>query len=144
VQFLRSALWPIPRQAIAEAKRCGGLPQAICVPGAGQRGYSGLPKLVARGDLIGAATLIRKTNALPAITGRVCPQEIPVEGVCRWPNAMSRIAIAAWKRFVADWEAAAAYSVCLFSAATHKKVAVVGSGPAGLTGPPTCRFGHNE
>jgi glutamate synthase (NADPH/NADH) small chain len=135
-----------PEQAIAEAKRCLDCPKQICVPGCPVNvDIPAFLKLVALGDFIGAATLIRKTNALPAITGRVCPQENQCEGVCTLAKRYEPVAIGRLERFVADWEAAAGlFSLPILPAATHKKVAVVGSGPAGLTvAADLARFGHN-
>ena len=135
-----------PEQAIAEAKRCLDCPKQICVPGCPVNvDIPAFLKLVALGDFLGAATLIKQTNALPAITGRVCPQENQCEGVCALAKRYEPVAIGRLERFVADWEAAAgSFSLPALPPPTHKKVAVVGSGPAGLTvAADLARFGHN-
>jgi len=135
-----------PEQAIAEAKRCLDCPKQICVPGCPVNvDIPAFLKLVAEGDFLGAATLIKRTNALPAITGRVCPQENQCEGVCALAQRYEPVAIGRLERFVADWEAAAgSFSLPTLPPPTHKKVAVVGSGPAGLTvAADLARFGHN-
>jgi glutamate synthase (NADPH) small chain len=122
-------------QAIAEAKRCLDCPKQSCVPGCPVNvDIPAFLKLVAQGDFQEAATLIKETNALPAITGRVCPQESQCEGVCALAKRFEPVAIGRLERFVADWEAAAGlFSLPTLPPPTHKKVAVVGSGPAGLT-----------
>ena len=124
-----------PEQAIAEARRCieckrplcmGGCPVEIDIPG--------FLKLISEGDFQGAINLIHAANALPAITGRVCPQEEQCEGVCTLCKKFEPVAIGRLERFVADWEAAQGpLPVPELPPATGKKVAVVGSGPAGVT-----------
>jgi glutamate synthase (NADPH) small chain len=91
-------------------------------------------ELVVDGDFLGAAAKIREDNVLPAITGRVCPQEEQCEGGCVVSKRAAPIAIGYLERFVADYEQSVG-TVALPSraAATGKRVAVVGSGPAGLT-----------
>jgi glutamate synthase (NADPH/NADH) small chain len=124
-----------PEQAIAEAKRCLDCPKQICMPGCPVNvDIPAFLKLVALGDFLGAATLIKQTNALPAITGRVCPQENQCEGVCALTKRYEPVAIGRLERFVADWEATSgSFSLPTLPPSTNKKVAVVGSGPAGLT-----------
>jgi glutamate synthase (NADPH/NADH) small chain len=121
--------------AIAEAQRClqckrpgcmDGCPVGINVPG--------FVELVAVGDFRGAINLIKETNALPAVTGRVCPQEEQCEGKCALCKRYESVGIGRLERFVADWEAAqGALPIPELPPPTGKKVAVVGSGPAGLT-----------
>jgi glutamate synthase (NADPH/NADH) small chain len=124
-----------PEQAMAEARRClqckrpgcmGGCPVGINIPG--------FLELVAEGDFRGAINLIKETNALPAVTGRVCPQEEQCEGVCALCKRYESVAIGRLERFVADWEAAQGpIPIPEIPPPTGKKVAIVGSGPAGLT-----------
>jgi glutamate synthase (NADPH/NADH) small chain len=72
-----------PEQAIAEAQRCLECAKPACMKGCPVNiNIPGFLKLVAEGDFRGAVNLIKETNALPAITGRVCPQETQCEGVC--------------------------------------------------------------
>jgi glutamate synthase (NADPH/NADH) small chain len=122
-------------QAIAEAQRClmckrpgcmSGCPVGINIPG--------FLALVAEGDFRGAINLIKETNALPAVTGRVCPQESQCEGGCALCKKYESVSIGRLERFVADWEAAQGPpEIPELPPPTGKKVAVVGSGPAGLT-----------
>ena len=124
-----------PEQAMAEAQRCLYCPKPSCMPGCPVNiNIPGFLQLVANGEFIAAALMIKKTNALPAITGRVCPQETQCEGVCTMGKKFEPVAIGRLERFVADYErTSSSVSTPTLAAATGKKVAVVGSGPAGLT-----------
>jgi glutamate synthase (NADPH/NADH) small chain len=94
----------------------------------------GFLKLVAEGQFLEAAHLIRETNSLPAITGRVCSQEVQCEGMCVLCKKYEPVSIGRLERFVADWEASQGpIKPSLNLPSSGKKVAVVGSGPAGLT-----------
>jgi glutamate synthase (NADPH/NADH) small chain len=133
-------------QAIAEAKRCLECAKPTCISGCPVNiNIPGFLKLVAEGDFRGAINLIKETNALPAITGRVCPQETQCEGVCVLAKKYESVAIGRLERFVADWEAAQGpLPVPPLPPPTGKKVAVVGSGPAGLTvAADLARMGHH-
>jgi len=85
------------------------------------------------GDYLGAAAKIREDNVLPAITGRVCPQEDHCEGFCLLHKKVDSLGIGYLERFVADYEQKAGAPPAPNAPATGKKVAVVGSGPAGLS-----------
>jgi glutamate synthase (NADPH) small chain len=124
-----------PEQAIAEAQRCLYCPKPSCMPGCPVNiNIPGFLQLVANGEFIAAANMVKKTNALPAITGRVCPQESQCEGMCTMGKKFEPVAIGRLERFVADYErTSGSVSTPTLAAATGKKVAVVGSGPAGLT-----------
>lgn len=124
-----------PEQAIAEAKRCLQCGKPTCMEGCPVNiNVTGFLKLVADGDFRGAINLIKETNALPAITGRVCPQETQCEKVCTLAKKWEPVAIGRIERFVADWEAAQGDApLPKLPPPTGKKVAVVGAGPAGLT-----------
>ncbi len=89
--------------------------------------------LVRDGDYLGAAAKLREDNVLPAVTGRVCPQENQCEGGCILGKRFAPLAIGHIERFVADYERESG-QVGLPERAplTGKKVAIVGSGPAGL------------
>ena len=88
---------------------------------------------VAQGDFVGAGEVIRHDNLLPAICGRVCPQEHQCEGACVLARKDRPIAIGHLERFVADVTAEDTLtSVVTLPAATGKRVAIIGSGPAGL------------
>jgi glutamate synthase (NADPH/NADH) small chain len=85
------------------------------------------------GDFLGAAAKIREANVLPAITGRVCPQEDQCEGKCLLSKKVKPLGIGYLERFVADYEQRMGVNVVPSARPTGKKVAVVGSGPSGLT-----------
>jgi len=85
------------------------------------------------GDFLGAAAKIREANVLPAITGRVCPQEDQCEGKCLLSKKVKPLGVGYLERFVADYEQRMGVNVVPSAPPTGKKVAVVGSGPSGLT-----------
>lgn len=124
-----------PEAARAEATRClqckkpqcaKGCPVGIDIPG--------FIKLMADGDFTGAIRKLWDQNALPAICGRVCPQEIQCEGECILTKKGDPVAIGNLERFAADWERENGTGELPPKAEpTGKKVAVVGSGPSGLT-----------
>lgn len=124
-----------PETAMTEAQRCLQCKKAPCVEGCPvQVDIPGFIKLIAEGDFLGAARRIKDTNALPAICGRVCPQEIQCEARCVRGKKGDPVAIGRLERFAADYERAQGEIFLPSCAAcTGKKVAVVGSGPAGLT-----------
>jgi len=91
-------------------------------------------QLIVEGNYLGAAAKIREDNVLPAITGRVCPQEDHCEGGCLLCKRGESLGIGYLERFVADYEQQHFDSKNIVKAPpTGKKVAVVGSGPSGLT-----------
>jgi glutamate synthase (NADPH) small chain len=90
-------------------------------------------KLIVKGDYLGAAAKIREDNVLPAITGRVCPQEDHCEGFCLLHKKVDSLGIGYLERFVADYEQRMGAPPAPNAQATGKKVAIVGSGPAGLS-----------
>ncbi|MGZ7039935.1 MAG: NADPH-dependent glutamate synthase [Thermoanaerobaculia bacterium] len=90
--------------------------------------------LIIEGDYLGAAAKIREDNALPAITGRVCPQEDQCEGDCLMTKRVESLAIGHLERFVADYERRTGQvGIPKNAPSTGKRVAIVGSGPAGLS-----------
>jgi glutamate synthase (NADPH/NADH) small chain len=90
--------------------------------------------LIHAGDYLGAAAKLREDNSLPAITGRVCPQENQCEGGCVLGKKGSPVAIGNLERFVADFERTSGQlGLPTIAPATGKSVAIVGSGPAGLS-----------
>jgi len=132
-------------QAMAEAKRCIECAKPKCMEGCPVNiNIPAFLKLVADGDFRAAVNLIKETNALPAITGRVCPQESQCEGSCALSKKYESVAVGRLERFAADWEAAqGALPVPDLPPRTGKRVAVVGSGPAGLTvAADLVRWGH--
>ena len=120
--------------AVAEASRCLQCKKPTCVDGCPVGvDIPGFVKLVAAGDFAGAARRIREKNALPAICGRVCPQDDQCEKECLLGNKSEPLAIGALERFAADFERETD-QVTLPPRAdrTGRRIAVVGSGPAGL------------
>jgi len=124
-----------PEQAIAEAKRCIECGRPLCVEGCPVNiNIPAFLKLVAEGNFRGAINIIKETNALPAVSGRVCPQEEQCEGKCALSKRFESVAIGRLERFAADWEASQGTPpIPDLPPPTGKKVAVVGSGPAGIT-----------
>ena len=90
-------------------------------------------QLIVEGDFLGAAAKIREDNVLPAVTGRVCPQEDHCEGSCLLHKKVDSLGIGYLERFVADYEQRMNVPPAPRAPATRKKVAIVGSGPAGLS-----------
>ncbi|HPP81602.1 MAG TPA: NADPH-dependent glutamate synthase, partial [Deltaproteobacteria bacterium] len=118
-----------------EALRCIQCKNPACVEGCPvQVDIPGFIAKIVEGDFIGAARHIKKTNALPAVCGRVCPQEIQCEQRCVRGKKGDPVAIGRLERFVADYERASGdVAIPEKPAPTGKRVAVVGSGPSGLT-----------
>jgi len=120
-------------EARLEASRCLGCKKPSCI---GQCPVSiQIPQFileVENGNFEKAAALIAQDSSLPAVCGRVCPQETQCEGACILGVKGEPVAIGKLERFVADW--AREKGICFSSSATlnGKKVAVIGSGPAGL------------
>jgi glutamate synthase (NADPH/NADH) small chain len=132
-------------EAMAEAIRCLQCARPTCMQGCPVN--IDIPRFlafIANGDFQSAVNVIKETNALPAVTGRVCPQETQCEGVCVLTKKFEPVAIGRLERFVADWEAQ--YGTVAPPPPvppTGKKVAVVGAGPAGLTAAADlARMGH--
>jgi glutamate synthase (NADPH/NADH) small chain len=121
--------------AATEASRCIECADPKCVKGCpvGVK-VREFVDLVLQGDYRGAAAKMREDNVLPAVTGRVCPQEDQCEGACVMSKKFDPVAIGYLERFIADWEAdSGELSLPPQAPATGKKVACVGSGPAALT-----------
>lgn len=121
--------------ALIEAKRCLQCPKQPCVDGCPVSvDITGFIHLITEGDFIAAAQKIKETNLLPAVCGRVCPQEEQCEQVCVLAKIDKPVAIGRLERFVADYEREqGAVELPKVASSTGKKVAVVGSGPAGIT-----------
>lgn len=123
-------------QAMTEAKRCLDCPAPSCVTGCPvEINIPTFIKNIERGEFIEAARVIKETSTLPAVCGRVCPQEKQCESKCIYNKTGKKpVAIGYLERFAADYERtsgkAAAPEV---EKANGIKVAVIGSGPAGLT-----------
>jgi glutamate synthase (NADPH) small chain len=120
--------------AVAEASRCLGCKKEPCRDGCpvGVDIPAFISKVVEK-DFDGAIAKIKEKNALPAVCGRVCPQENQCEKYCVLAKKGDPVGIGRLERFVADYELAKGAAPGDILASTGKKVAVVGSGPAGLT-----------
>jgi len=121
-------------EAIAEASRCLKCPSPFCVKGCPvQIEIPAFIEFIKKGDFSGAIDKIKEKNSLPGICGRVCPQELQCEAECVFGKRGGPIAIGALERFVADYELKKGVKLPEKAKSTGKSVAVVGSGPAGLT-----------
>ena len=124
-----------PEMAMTEASRCLQCKSPACIQGCPVGvNIPGFIKHIADGAFDKAIGTIWERNSLPAVCGRVCPQEIQCEGNCVLGRKAEPVAIGNLERFAADWDRR--NHVCELPAcasATGKKVAVVGSGPSGLT-----------
>jgi len=119
-------------QAAFESERCLRCQDPVCVDGCPVS--VPIPEFihaVATGDMAGAARMLRSSNPLPAICGRVCPQETQCEAECSMTLRFNPVAIGHLERYVADWERTQPPSV--EAKITRKeKIAVIGAGPSGL------------
>ncbi len=132
--FNEVALGYSKEDALAEASRCLSCKEPKCVEGCPVNvDIPGFIKLVCEEDFAGAIEKIKGTNALPAICGRVCPQETQCEAFCVLGKKGQPVAIGRLERFCADYERQQGVKVPEIPEPTGKKVAVVGSGPSGLT-----------
>jgi len=121
-------------QAIEEAKRCIQCKKPSCMKGCPvEVKIPAFLKNVAEGDFDSAIKEIKTDNALPAVCGRVCPQETQCEQVCVLSKKGASVSIGRLERFVSDHELRKGVQVPEKSEPSGKKIAVVGSGPAGLT-----------
>jgi glutamate synthase (NADPH/NADH) small chain len=123
-------------QALAEAARCLDCVTPTCITGCPVN--INIPKFIKKiesGDFAGAAKVLKETNALPAVCGRVCPQEVQCESQCFYVQKMKKpaVAIGNLERFAADFERESG-QISVPEVAPRKgiKVGVVGSGPSGL------------
>jgi len=118
--------------AAFEAERCLRCQDPVCVEGCPvQIPIPEFIHAVAIGDMVGAAKILRSANPLPAICGRVCPQESQCEAECSMTNRFEAVAIGHLERFVADWERTQPPSVEP-KITRREKIAVIGAGPSGL------------
>ncbi len=124
-----------PEVAQLEASRCLQCKKPKCIEGCPvEIDIPAFIKLIYEGDFVGAARKLKERNSLPAICGRVCPQEDQCEKFCVVGKKDQPVAIGRLERFAADWEREKAeVTIPQKAPSTGKKVAVVGSGPAGLT-----------
>ncbi len=121
--------------AVLEAERCLQCKNPKCIDGCPVR--VNIPRFIdhlRRGDMAGAADSLLGDNALPCVTGRVCPQEIQCEALCLRAKKGTSVAIGSLERYVADWAQAHPEALAdAVPAPRDRTVAIVGSGPAGLT-----------
>ena len=126
-----------PEQAMQEAKRCLDCANPTCITGCPVE--INIPKFIKnieRGEFLESAKALKETSALPAVCGRVCPQEKQCESKCFYVQKMNKeaVAIGHLERFAADYERESGQiSVPDIDESNGIKVAVIGSGPAGLS-----------
>jgi glutamate synthase (NADPH) small chain len=133
--FSEVALGYTEETALAEASRCLNCKKPTCVAGCPvEIDIPAFINLIKKKDYLGAIGKIKEKNSLPAVCGRVCPQEEQCEKVCVLAKKFEPVGIGRLERFAADYELRQGSSALpAIAAPTGKKVAVVGSGPAGLT-----------
>ncbi len=132
--FKEVALGYTEEMAVAEANRCLNCKNHPCVNGCPVN--INIPDFIARvkeRDFEGAYQIITKSSSLPAVCGRVCPQETQCECKCTLGAKFEPVGIGRIERFVADWHNEHTTEAPVVPAANGHKVAVVGSGPSGLT-----------
>jgi len=130
--------------AAAEAARCLTCPKPQCVPGCPVGvDIPGFIRLIKEGKPLEATRRIKETNALPAVCGRVCPQEEQCQKSCVLGARGDPVAIGRLERFVSDIERVSGVEMPEAAPPTGRRVAVIGSGPAGLTvAAELVRLGH--
>ncbi len=124
------------KQAVVEASRCIDCPNPTCVTGCPVNiDIPAFIKNIERGEFLAAASVLKMTSALPAVCGRVCPQEKQCESRCiHLKTHGSAVAIGNLERFAADYERESGQmSTPEIAPSNGKKIAVIGSGPAGLS-----------
>ena len=120
--------------AVDEARRCLQCKNPFCMKGCPVAIH--IPQFVAKvaeGDFEGAYQVIAQSSSLPAVCGRVCPQESQCEGQCIRGKKGDPVGIGRLERFVADWHNAHSTAAAVKPESNGHKVAVIGSGPSGLT-----------
>ena len=120
--------------AVSEAKRCLNCPKKPCVSACPvQIDIPAFIACVANEDMEGAYKVLSASSALPAVCGRVCPQENQCEGKCVRGVKGESVAIGRLERFVADWHREHSQDTVVVPESNGHKVAVIGAGPSGLT-----------
>jgi homotetrameric NADPH-dependent glutamate synthase len=131
--FLEVNLGFTPDMAFGEAERCLACKKPRCVPGCPVGiDIPGFVGAVGRRDLREAYRILKASNAMPAVCGRVCPQESQCEATCIVGNKLEPVAIGRLERFVADFAVARGWDEVPDIPMTGQKAAIIGSGPAGL------------
>jgi glutamate synthase (NADPH/NADH) small chain len=122
--------------AVSEAQRCLDCPNPTCITGCPVGiNIPGFIKKIEARDFLGAASVLKETNTLPAVCGRVCPQEKQCESRCFYTIELNKVpvAIGHLERFAADYERnSGKMSIPNVAESNGIKVAIIGSGPAGL------------
>ncbi len=119
--------------ALAEADRCLQCKKPKCVPGCPvEIDIPGFIGALARKDIRESYRILKDANALPAVCGRVCPQEVQCEATCVLNNKLEPVAVGRLERFVADFAVGRGWDKAPEFKRTGKKAAIIGSGPAGL------------
>ncbi len=132
--FSEVALGYTEEQALDEAQRCLNCKTKPCIEGCPVMvDIPGFIAETAKGNFEAAYQIIRTTSALPAVCGRVCPQETQCEMYCVRGKKGDPVGIGRLERFVADWHNANCTEAVEKPASNGHRVAIVGSGPAGLT-----------
>ena len=122
------------QEAVPEAKRCLQCKKPLCMQGCPVAiDIPTFIKKITERDFRGAAEVIARSSALPAVCGRVCPQESQCEGKCVRGIKGEPVSIGKLERFVADWSRENGFVPAAPEKTNGKKVAVIGSGPSGLT-----------
>jgi len=123
-----------PDEAVQEAERCLQCAHEPCIKGCPVGiDIPAFIEHVKNREFGQAISVIKKDNALPAVCGRVCPQENQCQGVCTLAGRFDPVAIGRLERFCADWEAENEACAVDIKPDTGKRIAVIGAGPAGLT-----------
>ena len=121
-------------QAVAEAERCLQCVKAPCMQGCPvEVDIPAFIQLIRERKFDKAIKRVKEKNSLPAICGRVCPQEEQCQANCTLGKVGDPVSVGRLERFLADWKRERGYEIPEKSVATGKRVAVVGAGPAGLT-----------
>lgn len=132
--FEEVALGYTVEEAINEARRCLNCKKPLCVTKCPVAiNIPAFIQYVKASEFEKAARVLAESSALPAVCGRVCPQEIQCEGKCILGIKGESVAIGNLERFVADWAREHEIDLNISGVKNGKKVAVIGSGPAGLT-----------
>jgi homotetrameric NADPH-dependent glutamate synthase len=119
--------------AIVEADRCLECKKPRCVPGCPvEIDIPGFISALARKDIKESYRILKSSNALPAVCGRVCPQEVQCEATCIVGNKLEPVAIGRLERFVADYAAGRGWDEPAQAKSSGRRAAIIGSGPAGL------------
>src|SRR4030043_1503535 len=132
--FSEVALGYTEEEALQEANRCLQCPKPQCVTGCPvEVPISAFIKCIREKNYAEGIVTIKTKNALPAVCGRVCPQEEQCQAKCVVGKVGQPVSVGRLERFLADWDREHGFQLPEKAKPTGKKVAVVGAGPAGLT-----------